>query len=463
MTFNSFAFLVFLPLVFLVFAFSREGQRWKVLLAVSVAFYAAWGAPWLLVALGFVTLASWTVGRTITHLAPGRARLIALWLGIAANLGVLIAVRYVPAWLGHASGWVSVGVSYFVFQAISYLADVYLEVAEPEPHLGLFALSMAFFPKLLQGPIERSGNLLPQLKRPWRFEYDSVRTGLLLFGRGLLRKCVIADRVALFVDAVYGAPEAHSGATLLLATYAYAVQIYFDFSGYTDMALGTARLFGIRLTPNFDSPYAATSIADFWRRWHISFSRWILDYIFKPLQMSWRNAGNAGTAAALLVTFLVSGIWHGASSGYVAWGLLHGVFMASSVYWRPFQKRLHRALRIEGTRTLGLWQRAVTFHLVCLAWVFFRAPDVASGVNLLERMAGGGRPQLSAGTFDSLELMVLLGALPFSWLLDRALPASGDRGLLCWAPARRWTVYVALAYCCLLFSAPSQGFIYFGF
>src|SRR6185369_16654097 len=175
----------------------------------------------------------------------------------------------------------------------------------------------------------------------------------------------------------------------LLATYAYAFQIYMDFSGYTDMALGSARLFNINLTQNFNSPYLATSVADFWRRWHITFSRWILDYIFKPLQMQWRNWKNWGTAAALIIAFIISEIWHGASWGFVVWGGLHGLYMACSVIYKPYQKKLHKMLGIEKTKFLKVWQIFVTFNLVSIAWVFFRASSLKDAVYVLSNILNG--------------------------------------------------------------------------
>jgi D-alanyl-lipoteichoic acid acyltransferase DltB (MBOAT superfamily) len=182
---------------------------------------------------------------------------------------------------------------------------------------------------------------------------------------------VVADRLALYADQVYNNVHDYTGLPLIIGTYFYALQLFFDFSGYTDMARGTGRIFGITLTENFNSPYRATSIADFWRRWHITFSRWILDYLFKPLQMSWRSWGQTGTAAALLCTFFLSGVWHGA--GFVVWGLLHGIYLASSVYYRPYQKKLHKILGIEKSIWLKWWQMCITFNLVCFAWIFFRA------------------------------------------------------------------------------------------
>jgi D-alanyl-lipoteichoic acid acyltransferase DltB (MBOAT superfamily) len=329
--------------------------------------------------------------------AGTRSRL--LWSGIAINLVILALMKYLPfllasrgfpaAIFGMADGarplgtLLAIGVSYYVFQAISYLVDIYLELAEPEEHFGHFALYLAFFPKLLQGPIERAGDLLPQLKGKLELDFFS---GLPLFLWGLFKKVVIADRIAIYVNAVYNNAEHHSGLSLLLATYVYAVQIYCDFSGYTDMALGTAKMLGINLTQNFNRPYFATSIADFWRRWHISFSRWILDYIFKPLQMQWREGRNWGTAAALLVTFLVSGIWHGASWGFVVWGLLHGLYLACSVFYRPYQKMLHKALGIEKTGLLKAWQMFVTFNLASFAWIFFRADSLGGAWMILEKI-----------------------------------------------------------------------------
>jgi len=278
-------------------------------------------------------------------------------------------------------------VSYYVFQAISYLTDLYLEIEKPERHFGYFALYMAFFPKLLQGPIERSGDLLPQLKQPYRFDYENMRAGLLLFAWGLFKKVVIADRLGSRVDLVYNDVHAYSGFLQLLATYLYAFQIYWDFSGYTDMALGSAQLFNIRLRQNFNSPYLATSVSDFWRRWHISFSSWILDYIFKPLQMQWRDLRTWGTVLALLVTFLVSGIWHGASWGFVIWGLLHGVYLSSAVLFQPWQKKIAKRNKYDKTFAAKILRIFITFHLVSFAWIFFRANSLGDAFYIVRSIA----------------------------------------------------------------------------
>ncbi len=407
MPFNSLKYFLFLPIIYLIFYFVGERARWMVLLAASLLFYAALNVPCLMVVLILVAMTTYGFGIWLDEAKSEKLKRALLWGGISANVLILVVMKYLPvfsenlnelsallsldAQIQPIKAFVAIGVSYYVFQAVSYLFDIYLEIEKPERHFGCFALYMAFFPKLLQGPIERAGDLIPQLKNKYEFNYDDVRFGIMLFIWGLFKKVVIADRLGLYVDAVYGDVHSFTGLQLLLATYAYAFQIYMDFSGYTDMALGSARLFNINLTQNFNSPYLATSVADFWRRWHITFSRWILDYIFKPLQMQWRNWKNWGTAAALVIAFIISGIWHGTSWGFVIWGGLHGLYMACSVFYRPYQKKLHKSLGIEKTKFLKAWQIFVTFNLVSLAWVFFRASGLQDAFYILLNIFNGAK------------------------------------------------------------------------
>jgi len=401
MVFNSLGYFLFLPLVFLVHHFSPNRLRWLVLLVASFVFYGALKAPHLIIALLLVTSITYAFGILLSHCNIEHVKFRILWSGIAVNVSVLIGVRYLPFFTARLNSLlnlvvpdsvvlqsdaiIAIGVSYFVFQAISYLVDIYLEVEKPERNYFYFALYMSFFPKLLQGPIERCGNLLPQLKQTYSFNYENVRTGLFLFALGLVKKLVVADRLAQIVNPVFENVHAYKGFPLLLATYYYSLQIYLDFSGYTDMALGTALLFNIKLVQNFNKPYLATSIAEFWRRWHISFSSWILDYIFKPLQMSWRNSGKTGVACALLITFIISGVWHGASLGFVAWGALHGIYMVSAVLYKPYQNKLYKYFKVS----FDLWVVKVlrwffTFNMVCFAWVFFRANSLYDAVYVIK-------------------------------------------------------------------------------
>jgi alginate O-acetyltransferase complex protein AlgI len=402
MPFNSLKYFIFLPFVYLVFNVVGDRVRWCVLLAASLLFYATLKVPYLLVTLSLVAVVTYCFGILLDRAQSDKAKRIIVWCGVACNVLILALLKYLPflfenlerllallqleTTIEPAELFVTIGVSYFIFQAISYLFDVYLEIEKPERHFGYFALYLAFFPKLLQGPIERAGDLIPQLRAKYEFNYDNLRFGLLLFAWGLFKKVVIANRLSLYVDSVYGDVHAFSGLPLLLATYAYALQIYMDFSGYTDMALGSARLFNINLTQNFNSPYLATSMADFWRRWHISFSRWILDYLFKPLQMQLRNWKNPGTAMALFIAFLLSGLWHGASWGFIVWGGMHGVFLASSVFYKPLQKKVHKYLGIGKSPLLRLWQIFVTFNLTSFAWIFFRAPNLESALYVVRNL-----------------------------------------------------------------------------
>lgn len=388
MAFNSFAYFLFIPSVYLVFFLAADRWRWLVLLAASYCFYAAMRAPHLLAVLFVVTCISFFCGRSIAGQTNETIRTRWLWIGCFACVAMLCLLKYLPVLelganniLGFNAtlprAIISIGVSYFTFQAISYMVDIYLEVGEPEHHFGHYALYMSFFPKLPQGPIERAQDFLPQLQKPYRFSYDIMRSSVLLFAAGFFKKVVIADRLALYADQVFNNVHDYTGIYLLLGIYAYALQIYFDFAGYTDMARGVARLFGINLVKNFDSPYLSTSIVDFWRRWHISFSRWILDYIFRPLQMRWRSRGQIGTVLALLITFFISGIWHGAAWGFVIWGLLHGIYLSAAVFYKPYKTRLHKWLGAEKRNWLKFWQVSVTFNMVCFAWVFFRAANLS--------------------------------------------------------------------------------------
>lgn len=400
MPFVSLSYFLFLPVVFVAHYIAPDRFRWLVLLVASFCFYAALKVPYLIVVLAFTTTITYFMGILIDQQEDPRTKQYLLWGGIIINVLILVLLKYLPfisknlnfilnlispgTTVSVCGTIIAIGTSYFIFQAISYLIDIYLEIIRPERHFGHFALYMSFFPKLLQGPIERAGDLLHQLKLPYVFNYDNVRSGLLLFALGLMKKIIIADRLALMINPIFANVHAYKGSSLLLATYYYSLQIYFDFSGYTDMALATALMFNVTLTQNFLRPYFATSIADFWRRWHISFSRWILDYIFKPLQILWRGHGNWGTALSLLITFAISGIWHGASWGFVLWGLLHGMYMAISIPYKTIKKRFLNYFKISAKSVIiRLFDMLVVFNLVSIAWIFFRTESVSDALYVL--------------------------------------------------------------------------------
>jgi D-alanyl-lipoteichoic acid acyltransferase DltB (MBOAT superfamily) len=490
MPFNSFTYLLFLPIVYLFFHIVGERARWLVLFAASLLFYTILNVPYLLVVLVLVAVTTYSFGIWLDLANTATAKWALLLGGITANVLILVVMKYLPFFSEnlevvstllsldtHAQplkAFVAIGVSYYVFQAISYLTDIYLEIEKPERHFGYFFLYLAFFPKLLQGPIERVGDLLPQLKARYEFRYDNMRLGLVLFAWGLFKKIVIADRLGLFVDAVYNDVHTATGLTSLLATYAYAFQIYMDFSGYTDMALGSALLFNINLTQNFNNPYLSISVADFWRRWHISFSRWILDYIFKPLQMRWRYKKNWGTAAALVVTFLVSGIWHGARWGFVIWGMLHGLYLACSVFYRPLQKWLHKVLSVEKTWYLKLWRIFVTFNLVSFAWVFFRAKSLDDSFTIIGNIVNFSfngltirylRNSIGGLGITQADIGILLLCTLYMAIVSFCnLKANNFEKLFSSRNRTRWTFYVTLCLIIIMLARMEDvPFLYFRF
>ncbi|BCG47626.1 Probable poly(beta-D-mannuronate) O-acetylase [Citrifermentans bremense] len=495
MSFASLPFILFCAACVAVFCVTPAKWRWLFLLATSYSFYATFKVPYLLLVLLMVTLICYGCGLLLQQTADPKRRLLLLWGGIAGNLSLLLWMRYLPFVSDNLNGalglfsldWrlpsapqlVALGVSYYVFQGISYLVDVYLEVIEPERHLGYYALSLCFFPKLVQGPIERSGNLLWQLHELGRPSLEMLRSGVNLFIWGALKKVVVADRLAAYVDPVYGNVHGYHGLALLFATYLFALQIYFDFSGYTDMALGVGRLFGVRLTQNFNAPYLATSTADFWRRWHISFSSWILDYIFKPLQFSLRDWPRWGVPVALLTTFLISGLWHGPSWCFITWGGIHGVYLAAGVLSKKRRGAWSKRFGIGKSPWLTWWQRLVTFNMVCFSWVFFRATTIDDALyvaySAVADLPQSLRPVLLPHQLQQLSLGKPAGELLFTlvltavvgflgyWDLERRKkdPEAEELGFLQSLPLwGQGGAYGVILYLITICGVSAKGFIY---
>jgi alginate O-acetyltransferase complex protein AlgI len=496
---HSLGFAAFLAVVLLGTALTPTRWRWVALLVASYAFYASFGAFYLPAVLLLVTGISYGCGLAIARSESYRQKRYLLWLGISLSVLVLVVLKYTGflvenlVALAHLAGvdtaldtrnpFVSVGVSFFVFQGISNLLDVYLETAPPERHLGFYALHMALFAKITQGPIERASDLLPQLRAPLTFSVANTAAGLRLLFWGLFQKVVVADRLALFVDAIYSDVHAYHGLPLVLVTYLFALQLYFDFSGYTDMARGTARLFGIHLVENFNYPYLAWNVAEFWRRWHMSFTHWILDYVFKPLQLSLRSLRTWGTPISLVITFLISGLWHGASWCFVVWGGLHGLCMATSVLSSRWRRRLAQRFGVDRSRWLRPFQVFVTFHLVCLAWVFFRAQTLSDAWHVVDASVTG-LPMTLAQVVRGIDLdrLLWLGQRPGELVLALALlafmsvvgvhrrratetetEAEDARGgviRLMASPWVRTAVAAVMCYFLAFHGASAQGFIY---
>lgn len=474
MTFNSTTYFLFLPIVFLIFYLCGGRWRWQILLLASFIFYSALAVPWLPAVLGFVIFITYFTGIGIHTCQSEKRKKLYLWFGIGANILILASLKYLPS-VASIRLPVAVGLSYYVFQAISYLADVNKKTIEPERHLGYFALYLSFFPKLLQGPIERANDLLPQLRQPYAFDYNMARSGLLLFTWGLFKKIVVADRLALFVNPVFGDVHSYQGIPLILATYFYTLQIYMDFSGYTDMALGSARLFNIRLTQNFNSPYLSTSVSEFWRRWHITLSNFLRDYLYIPLGGS--RFGSARRAINLMITMLLCGIWHGAGWAFIVWGGIHGLFLVAGVYYRPIKNKLHSLIGWDKSFFLKAWQTFFTFNLIAFAWIFFRANNLSDAFYVVTHLTSGlvealpnlYRPDILIQNIfigvKKWEFILMLGLIAFTFLTDWLTKNREIGDLLFQRPAWvRWPAYYLLIFAILILGVfGGSQFIYFRF
>ncbi|MCI8376100.1 MAG: MBOAT family protein [Lachnospiraceae bacterium] len=399
MLFHSAGFLLFFPVVVLIYFIIPRKIRNLWLLLASYYFYMCWNAKYALLLLTSTVITY--VSGILLHRAEGRLAL-KKWIvagSFVLNIGILFYYKYINFLLGllgdlartlHIELQVPVfdillpvGISFYIFQALSYTMDVYRGDIYAEKNFFRYALFVSFFPQLVAGPIERSKNLLKQLAEPKSFDYERVREGLLLMLWGYFLKLVIADRCAVLVNTVYGDYTSYHGFQLVLANVLFAVQIYGDFMGYSVIAKGAAKVLGYELMENFSQPYFAVSIREFWRRWHISLSSWLRDYLYIPL------GGSRGTKGKkyrnLMITFLVSGLWHGANLTFVFWGALHGLYQIAEELLTPVCSRWIQRLRIRTeTFSFRCLQCLKTFFLVDLAWIFFRADTLSSAAVILK-------------------------------------------------------------------------------
>jgi D-alanyl-lipoteichoic acid acyltransferase DltB (MBOAT superfamily) len=429
--FNTLLYAEFFAAVFVVsWLLARAGKlRVLFLLAASYAFYARFSVK--LLPLIFVSSsADWLLGRAIGNARDPGERKKWLVATVILNLGLLGTFKYLRFGVDTARAVLTsfgfhppalaleialpVGISFFTFESMSYVIDVYRRDIEPHPSYLEYLTFVAFFPHLVAGPIVRPRDLLPQLARPPRFDPIQASQALFSIALGLVKKIVISDYLSInLVDRVFDAPVQFSALECYAAVLAYAVQIYCDFSGYTDIAIGSAALLGIRFPKNFDSPYKATSIQDFWRRWHISLSTWLRDYLYIPLGGSRR--GPWRTSVNLMLTMLLGGLWHGANWTFVAWGGLHGAALAVG---RAVERSRER--RGIESKPAGLRRAAatfVTFHFVCFAWIFFRSDSFAGASRMLAQLStlSTFHPNLPAPLLSVLGLGLASHFVPENW------------------------------------------------
>jgi alginate O-acetyltransferase complex protein AlgI len=474
--FDTPIYIVFLTLV--VLTYWRLGWRRQnhMLLLASYVFYGWWD-PRFLGLIAASTIVDFYCAKAIARTDDGPRRKLLLTISLVINFGFLGAFKYFNFFIDsfatalQALGFhhtptatlrilLPPGISFYTFQEVAYIVDVYNRRLKPADSLIDYALFISLFPHLIAGPIQRPDHLLPQVQAPRRFDPERFFNGLLLILCGLFRKAVIADNCALLADAAFsGRMGPPNIATVALGTYAFAWQIYGDFSGYSDIARGSAQLLGFHFMVNFRQPYLATSLQDFWRRWHISLSTWLRDYLYIPLGGS--RDGERRTYRNLMLTMLLGGLWHGANWTYVVWGGIHGAGLGIERAVRRVWPWATEAENPTPSSFVSTWaSRIVIFHLVCLAWIFFRAPSLGEALTFL----GGLRTWSWAPEYGLALRFLVLFSLPLL-LLDLINERRGDEYLLetSFVPARVAIGLAMMAFVTLLAANQLNAFIYFRF
>ena len=386
MDFLSLTFAVFFIISVVCYYALPKKMRWVVLLLSSIVFYI-WSVPYLIGYLMFSAVTTYAFGRWAeAHQKKGKGLLAAV---ILLNLLVLLFVKFAP--LAGVSLLVPMGVSFYTLQVIAYCVDVYQGKCEAQKNFFKYLLFVSFFPQILQGPIPRYHQLKGQLFEGHAFDYRKFKFGFQLILWGLFLKMVIADRAAIFVNAVFPEYHMYEGTILAVAAVLYSIQLYTDFLGCVCIAMGAAEVYGIKLQTNFERPYLAVSIKDFWRRWHISLSSWLRDYVYIPLGGNRR--GKLRRYVNLMLTFFVSGIWHGSGLQYIFWGLMQGAYQIAGEVLMPVRKKVRSILKIEGSELFFIWwQRLCTFVLITISWVIFRSSSLRAGISMLKRIATDWTP-----------------------------------------------------------------------
>ena len=405
MLFNSLEFLLFFPVVILIYFIIPNKIKYLWLLVSSYYFYMSWDARYALLLLvsTVITFLSGLFIELINNLDKADSekrtlKKLPVILSIVLNLGILFYFKYFSFALTTVSGAfrmlhvelnmpvfdviLPVGISFYTFQALGYTIDVYRGDIKAEKNFFRYALFVSFFPQLVAGPIERSKNLLGQLANPQKFSFDNFREGLLLMIWGFFLKVVMADRIAIFVDNVYGDYSHYPGVYLVIATILFGIQIYCDFAGYSTIALGAAKVLGIKLSDNFNSPYFAGSVAEFWRRWHISLTSWFKDYVYIPL--GGNRKGKARKYINILTVFLLSGLWHGAGLSYIVWGGLNGVYQITGDILKPVRDKITGFLKIENNPVYKILSIVFTIALIDFTWIFFRAERLLDALAIVK-------------------------------------------------------------------------------
>lgn len=417
MLFNSLTYALFLPCVFLLYWILPGKYRWGLLLVANYFFYMSWNTKYV-VLIATTTVVSYCCAIAIEKTDKNTIKKIALVTALTISLGILYVFKYfnfsvelitnfIPLNIKRLNLLLPVGISFYTFQTLSYVIDVYKGKVKAEKNLGVYATFVSFFPSLIAGPIERTTNLMPQIKAKRRFDYEAATYGIRLILWGLYKKMVIADNLAIWVDQVYGDVRKYSGLSLAITAFFFSLQIYCDFSGYSDIARGSAKLLNIDLMENFKSPYFSASIKEFWSRWHISLSTWFRDYVYIPL--GGNRVSKVRNVFNNLITFLVSGLWHGATLTFVLWGGIHGTGQVC--------ENLAGTRKKEKQDFVWAIRVLIVFVFVTFAWIFFRASSIGDALYVIRNIFDGiinvkeyliaGVNALGINKFIALKIIIL--------------------------------------------------------
>ncbi len=478
MLFNSWDYAIFLPCVFIIYwlLLGKKQSYQNVFIVVSsYLFYACW--DWRFLSLIIIsTITDFNIAQAIFQSKSDKIKTRLLGLSLLVNIGILATFKYFNffietfvdfyGYLGgnirinHLNIILPVGISFYTFQTLSYTFDVYYEKIEPTNNLITYAAFVSFFPQLLAGPIERATQLIPQYNKIRVFKYEQAISGCKQILWGLFKKIVIADNAAVFVNDIFNQSNSYQSTTLILGVILYAFQIYGDFSGYSDVAIGSARLLGIELSQNFLFPYFSRNIGEFWRRWHISLTSWLNDYIYLPMAFSLRRLGKWGVFVSVFVVFVLSGFWHGAQGHFVFWGAYWGVLFLPIVFQKnaqnPFSKR-----HVNRVELKEIHHVLFTFSFVCLGALFFRVDSMNQAIGIIERIINPhlwGFPEVRPTNF----LMILALFLIVEWQ-GRTSQFGIEKWGLKWPKALRWLFYYSIIFLIFWWSGNQQEFIYFQF
>ena len=476
MLFNSVSFLIFFPIVTIGFFLLPHKFRWQWLLAASCFFYMCF-VPYYIVILAGTIVVDYFAGIQIEK-TTGRKKKAWLYFSIITTCAILFVFKYYNFFttnvneLAKALHWnysidtlkliLPIGLSFHTFQSLSYVIEVYRGNQKSEHHFGIYSLYVMFYPQLVAGPIERPQNLLWQFRKEHYFEYDRVKKGLFLILWGLFKKIAIADRVAPFVNSVYDNPQHYHGISIWIATFFFAIQIYCDFSGYSDIAIGTARVMGFDLMKNFNAPYFSLNISEFWRRWHISLSTWFKDYVY--ISLGGNRKGKARHALNLFITFMLSGLWHGAAWTFIIWGAFHGLGLVILIYTKKIRDKISSLMPAAFYNVLaGLF----TFAFVCFGWIFFRAKNVHLALEIIKNGFKRGKfSELDSAAFTSYILLFVLVTCISLLVADYMGTKVEDKEsvVLSRRPIVRWGIYIAIiAIIAIIGNFGNNQFIYFQF